>query len=151
MIAVLYNNKWMLNTDDSNRSLYENLYTISNVIYDTSLNYLKPKLEDGIYIESATQEEIDTHNDSLYPTEISRRQLRLQWQLSGRDLSEIDELLERMLETTDEDKINKIIAKNAWNESITFVRTDTLMQTLGVLLLGSKQELNNFFQNANFL
>lgn len=151
MIAILYNNKWMLNTDESNIHLYENNYTISNITYDSELGFISPTLLNGIYVEGATQQEIETYNDQLYPNEISRRQLKLQWQLDGRELSEIDDTINSMPETTEQQRISKITAKNAWQESIVFERKDILIQNLGLSLFNNIQELNNFFNRANNL
>lgn len=119
--------------------------------YTYTGNFVKPKfnIELNEPYEGATVEEIEAIEDANFPNEISRRQLRLQWQLDGRELSEVDDYIEAMPEATETERISKIIVKNAWNESITFLRKDPLMQGVGIKLLGSKQNLNEFFNRAS--
>lgn len=126
----------------------------SNAIeYTYTRNFVKPKFNNETMeaYEGATPQEVEDYQDQFFAEEVSRRQLRLQWQLDGRELSEIDNYIETMPETTEHERISKIIVKNAWSESITFLRKDLLMQGVGIELLGSKQELNLFFNRASQL
>nr|WP_317631379.1 hypothetical protein [uncultured Flavobacterium sp.] len=152
MITLLKNNFYVTTVTyegyQSNKNFYDTLDR-TEINYDSDLGFLKPKLEGGKYIEGATADEIETYNDQFFAEEISRRQLRLQWQLDGRELSEVDNYIEAMPKTTEDERISKIIVKNAWNESITFSRKDPLMQGVGIKLLGSKQNLNEFFNRAS--
>lgn len=152
MIGLLNkDNFWLQNIPNDSVDLFDlSIYNISTP-YTQDTFLLKPRLDNNTYIEGATPQEIYDYEDNKFPFEISRRQLRLQWQLDGRELTEIDDLLEQMPEITEQDKINKITAKNAWTESIIFLRKDYLMQVLGIELLGSRQALNDFFNRANNL
>ena len=152
MIGLLNkDNIWLQNIPDEAVDQFdEELYNFG-IAYSYSNNLIKPKLEKSEYIEGATPQEIEAYHDQFFAEEISRRQLRLQWQLDGRELSEVDNYIEAMPETTQSERISKITVRNAWNESITFSRKDPLMQGVGVELLGSKQELNLFFNRASQL
>jgi hypothetical protein len=101
---------------------------------DSSL--LNPKHINGVWIETATPEEIEAHNMTLCPQTITRRQLRKQLVIDGFDLAVIESMITDPLTLID------------WQDSTIFERQNQNVIQIGTAL---QIDLNAFFTNASLL
>lgn len=94
------------------------------------------RLVDGVWVEGATNEELEAYNMTLCHQVITRRQLRKQLVIDGFDLSVIESMITDPLTLID------------WQDSTIFER-----QNENVILIGMALQinLNTFFTNASLL
>ena len=109
--------------------------------YQLALECCEANLVNPLAIE---QEERDCTKPKIIP-DVSRRQFKQAAVLSGLSLSEI----EGQLMTMDEPK--KSLALIAWNDSLSFVRREPMVEQLGSAMGLNTQQLDDLWELASTL
>lgn len=101
----------------------------------------EPELDE----EEEPQPDPDEEDDSGVPQVITSRQLRLQWVMSGHDLSDIDNAIDQLPEPLKE------IARINWEYAGTFDRSNELLLNVAGSLGITNEQLDDIFINASSL
>ena len=119
-------------------------WTLVNNPLPENSNFLKFKLENNIWVEGATKEEIEENRKLSIPDPISKMRLRMQLVKMNIPLVSIDNAIDGI-----EDPLQRELTSIMWNDAVTFDRYDSSLNNIGSALGLTQEQIDYIFIEGN--
>lgn len=120
--------------------------TLPESQYTTTIcseNLVRPKFENGVWVEGATVEELLAYHQSLVPREITPRQFKLALLVNGISPAQVENFINTLSEP------DKTFAMINWQDATTFKRSNEMINAFAPQMGLSQLQLDEIFILGN--